>query len=448
MKRFIIGSCNEELTSNSGLALVGSAINKRTSLCKLVDKNVPQHHGISHSDILLSYLGVLSLGKNDFEALNLHREEEFFRYAMQIKSLPSVERLRQRFDEQARIYRGFIEQAGIEFLVNSQVKLESLYTGHIPLDIDVSCMDNSNSHKEGVSYTYKGFAGYAPIMGYLGKEGYCLTIELREGKRHCQMGTNATLKRAINRACRITPKKLLVRLDAGHDDTSNFLEIMRQSKNQGRKIDFVIKWNPRNKLDKTYWRNYAEKRDYFIEKRQGYREAIFAVEEYRAHKQTGVGGKYKRVMRIKESHIDEHGQALLLPEITVEGWWTTLSLSNKEIISLYNERGTSEQYHSELKTDLNLERLPSGKFATNQLVLSCALLVYNILRWLGQEGLVGKGSPIKHRAKRRRLRTVIQHLMYFAARLIKTGRRLKIAFGKHAPFKNVFENLYYKLVFQ
>jgi S-adenosylmethionine hydrolase len=35
-------------------------------------------------------------------------------------------------------------------------------------------MDNSQTRKEGVSYTYKGYDGYAPIAAYLGQEGWCL----------------------------------------------------------------------------------------------------------------------------------------------------------------------------------------------------------------------------------------------------------------------------------
>lgn len=34
-------------------------------------------------------------------------------------------------------------------------------------------MDNSNSRKEGVAYTYKKHNGYAPIASYLGQEGWC-----------------------------------------------------------------------------------------------------------------------------------------------------------------------------------------------------------------------------------------------------------------------------------
>ena len=49
----------------------------------------------------------------------------------------------------------------------------------LALDIDVFPMDNSGTKKEGVSYTYKGFDGYAPLAAYLGEEGWCLACELR-----------------------------------------------------------------------------------------------------------------------------------------------------------------------------------------------------------------------------------------------------------------------------
>jgi hypothetical protein len=88
----------------------------------------------------------------------------------------------------------------------------------------------------------------------------------------------------------------------------------------------------------------------------------------------------RRVMRVTERTIDKHGQHLLVPEIEIEGWWTSLWTDPEDIIALYADHATSEQFHSELKTDLDIERLPSGKFATNALVLACAQLAYNLLR--------------------------------------------------------------------
>lgn len=92
---------------------------------------------------------------------------------------------------------------------------------------------------------------------------------------------------------------------------------------------------------------------------------------------------------------------LIAPEIELEGWWTSLKLSEETVIELYAGRGAREHFHSEIKTDLDVERLPSGKFATNSLVLSLAGFVYNMLRIIGQFGLLGPDSPVPHPAKRR-----------------------------------------------
>lgn len=57
--------------------------------------------------------------------------------------------------------------------------------------MDVSPFDNSKTQKEGVSRTDKGCDCYAPMLGYLGAEGYLINVELREGSQHCQRNTPA-----------------------------------------------------------------------------------------------------------------------------------------------------------------------------------------------------------------------------------------------------------------
>jgi len=101
----------------------------------------------------------------------------------------------------------------------------------------------------------------------------------------------------------------------------------------------------------------------------------------------------RRVIRVIERTIDKKGQLLLDLEIELEGWWTSLEIADQKVIELYEQHGPSEQFHSELKTDMDLERLPSGKFATNALIMSCAALAYNILRFVGQLGLLGGENP-------------------------------------------------------
>lgn len=46
--------------------------------------------------------------------------------------------------------------------------------------MDVAPMDNSNTKKEGVSWTYKKFMGYAPMMAYIEKERYVFDKSRRQ----------------------------------------------------------------------------------------------------------------------------------------------------------------------------------------------------------------------------------------------------------------------------
>ena len=101
-----------------------------------------------------------------------------------------------------------------------------------------------------------------------------------------------------------------------------------------------------------------------------------------------------------------------------------------------------EPFHSEYKTDLDLERLPSGKFATNQLILSVALLVFNLLRAMGQATLDDPLVPLRKRAQRRRLKTVIQNLIICAAKLVRHARGRWVRYAPRNPWGAVLGHLY------
>jgi hypothetical protein len=60
-----------------------------------------------------------------------------------------------------------------------QFTLTPFSIGHIPIDADVTSMDNSGSHKAGFYRTYKGNDGCAPMAVYIEQKGYCLDFEFR-----------------------------------------------------------------------------------------------------------------------------------------------------------------------------------------------------------------------------------------------------------------------------
>ena len=444
MRRFqIVQSATQTFTSHSGLALIGLAINKYTDLSKSL-RAISKRHGIPNIEFVRAYVGQLCVGKSDFDAIENYRHDGYFRQALGIKQMPSSSRLRQRFDQDATGFSPLIEDASVDFIRQTQAPVTALHTGHIPLDMDVFPMDNSGTNKEGVSWTYKQHDGYAPTAAYLGQEGWNIGIELREGSWHCQKEFAYVLDRVLPRAKVLAGSNpILCRLDSGHDAKDNRLRFKEEQ------IDFLIKWNPRG-ASPADWLKQAEQSPtvQWSQPREGKRVGLYSemVEE------SANGKRYecRRVIRIAERTIDKKGQRLLIAEISLDGWWTSLPESlyeNETIIALYKGHATSEQFHSEFKTDLDLERLPSGKFDTNDLILTLGALSYNIMRWIGLMGLTGELSPIRHPAKRRRIRTVMQELMYLAAQVVESGRQLKLIFSQYCPAFNAYQLVYNKLAY-
>ncbi|MBI5845801.1 MAG: IS1380 family transposase [Deltaproteobacteria bacterium] len=430
MPKIKIGrSQTQFFTPHSGFALVGLLINEHSGLANRLIC-VPGAPRVSHEDVVKSYMGLLCVGKSDFEAMDGVRGDDWFKAALAIKHVPSKESLRQRFDQHADPFAQAVQSASIEMLKAAKAPVTKISTGHVPLDMDVFPMDNGGTKKEGVSRTYKGVDGYAPIAAYLGEEGWCVGLELREGSQHSQNDFIPFLNRVVMRARRLTQKPLLARLDSAHCAIETLVALRGHEK-----VSYIVKWNPR-KANHIEWRDRVFAESQVTEPRPGKKVAVTTVHE--AHEFKGKNYRFMRVVRVTERSIDKKGQYLTVPDIELEGWWTSLALPAGDIIKLYEAHGTSEQFHSEIKSDLDMERLPSGKFATNALVLTCAGFAYNILRLIGQMGLCGDKSPVRHPAKRRRIKTVIQELMTIAARLVRSARRLTLLFGRNCPAFEAF----------
>lgn len=151
MKRFGIELSDEEFyTPHSGLALVGLALNRFTSLASsLAAMNAPADL-IAGIDIIRSYCALLAQGKSDFIAIEQYRNDDFFREALSNKATPSEGTMRQHMDEYVDRVLFTISWASIEFLEKAKVPLTPLSTDYIPLDLDGFVLDNSGSKKENV----------------------------------------------------------------------------------------------------------------------------------------------------------------------------------------------------------------------------------------------------------------------------------------------------------
>lgn len=394
-KNIIVEFTNERIIPASGLAVVGALLGKSGFIKKLnrmdVTSNRSQHQ-IKNGDIVLTYLGMLCMGKPYFEAVHeMDDDKDFYKTA--------------------------------------------LANGLVPVDIDVTPMDNSKSKKEGVSRTYKGFDVYAPMMAYIGTEGYAINFELREGKQHCQKGTVEFLLETIKLCHKMTDKPLLICLDSGNDSIDNVAVLMDTG------CFFIIKRNLRREstddwfeMAKQYFQNVNSPRD---------GKTVYIGSDWKTvtSKQFNKEFTLRTGYEITERTIDKYGQFNLVPDVEVETWWTNLGDPDEEIIRLYHAHGECEQFHSEVKTDMDLERLPSGKFATNALILELGMIAYNILRMIGQGTIGGRAPRQKRDVKRRRLRTVISNLIMLAGHVTMHARQLIIGLGKSNVWLHIFSDI-------
>ena len=164
---------------------------------------------ISHGDVVTAMVGLLTLGKPDFEAIETFRDAPFFGLALGLDQVPSAATLRQRLNQLRDLGGRMIREESADLIARHAPRLTPCYRvddgrvgDWVPLDIDVSAFDNSKTHKEGVSRTYKKVDGYAPILAYLGQEGYLTNCELREGKQHSEKGFPAFLQQTLKLARR------------------------------------------------------------------------------------------------------------------------------------------------------------------------------------------------------------------------------------------------------
>lgn len=432
----------DRLASHSGIVHIGTLLQKTDLKSRLdnFDGLRFEQRQFSHSDVLFSLIGLLSIAKPDYDAIELFRPKaDFFKLALGLSGCPSAVTLRQRIDLLGHSVETILAEESAKLVKTAAPALTPIETScgpFLPLDIDVSPFDNSKTQKEGVSRTYKGCDGYAPIFAYLGAEGYLANLQLRIGSQHCQNGTPEFIAQTIGYVRQITPAPVLMRLDSGNDSQDNFADV------QGDNVHFIIKRNLRRESPMA-WLELARRCGECVPARKGKRIWIGKTG-------VGVNGQplpYPIIFKVIERTIDKKGQQLVFPDIEVQTYWCSLvDMPAREVIDLYHDHGTSEQYHSELKTDMDIERLPSGRFASNSLVLHLAMVTYNALRIIGQQsleearrrGIKLPGSRSSKHVERRRIRTVIQDLMYMAGRLIYRGRQWYIGFGCLNPFAELW----------
>ncbi len=263
-----------------------------------------------------------------------------------------------------------------------------------------------------------------------------LDTELREGKQHYQKDTPEYLARNVEILKKLhLDHPVLFRLDGGND-TASTIKVLVDSGHF-----FLIRRNIR-KESRESWFDTAKAEGEVISNNDR-RTVYTGIHTGRTPASDKTLSEMDIIFKVTECYEAKDGTKLLFSEIEVETFWTNLFESPEEVIELYHAHGTSEQFHSELKSDMGIERLPSGKFAVNSVIMHIAMIAFNALRLIGQTALTFKEDlPYEHKVIRKRLRKVIDDLIRVGCKITRHAHIWWIKLWDHDPWLPVFSRLY------
>jgi len=96
----------------------------------VIDPKLPVSQGMKTSDLVKAMVGLLALGKSDFEAIEPFRHDRFFKEALGITKVPSSVWMRQRLDAKGAELRELTDELTLRLLERTQAPITA-YKGYV-----------------------------------------------------------------------------------------------------------------------------------------------------------------------------------------------------------------------------------------------------------------------------------------------------------------------------
>jgi hypothetical protein len=346
---------------------------------------------IAHIDALKSLVAILFAGKGDFETIDQLSADHFFAKALRFKEFPSESALRRHLEEYAEPLGAVADFCIAEFLKRANIPLGTLPTGHLPVDIGMLPMADPCSFlgRARWGHVCKGLRELIPVVACMSMGQWALATGFL-GRSKEEFAT--FLARVIDKAQGLTDAPLLIRMD----DVCNTWGACKSLSSLDN-TDFILKWNCRDQ-NLSYWyrRAFAEGR--VNTSCPGKEVALLNTEDQNNLDDADITqGKAvaRLVVRVTKYTTDDSGVELLVPEVRLEGWLTSLQrLSAEGVIGLYEEHLAQGQHIIRFKNETGLDRFISSMPSVNQVILACAALACNIRHLIHQPGfMIGEPSP-------------------------------------------------------
>jgi hypothetical protein len=407
-----LGITEEEITPNGGLVIFGEFI-LSIGLDKKVEKIFPEPgsgRGFRAWEYIFPLLLMIHSGGRHLEDTRKIAEDKGLRKVLGIKRVPSPDAIGGWLRRQGSDGAKLMEILNRDIARWSMKREErSEYT----LDMDTTLTEGD---KKDAYYTYKGFKGYAPILGHLEENRLILSYEFREGNESPSSRIVEFYKRCKSE---MAEGKTIKNLRA--DSASYQSGLIDEAEGDGARYAIG------GRMDD------AVKEVIKAIRKDKYREYGNAFISETVH----IMNKSKNPFRLVVLKRPAQGSLFEKEESKYFVVASNREESAEETLEFYHQRGEhSENRIKEFKIDFGMERMPCGQFEANAMYFGIGVLAYNLY-----EMFINLALPLQFH--RKRAITIRFNIYNVAARVVTTSRQIYLKVSK--AFYELFENIRLKI---
>ena len=405
-------------------------LNENVSVLK---RHLPYHE----SDHVLNLAYNLIAGGMRIEDLELRRTDECFLNGLGAQRIPdptTAGDFTRRFAPQDTLD---LMEAINEARQRVWHKQPQGFLAEAIIDVDGTIAGTLGECKGGMSRSYKGIWGYAPLIVSLANTKEVLSLVNRPGHATSQQGAPAWIDRAI---ALVQPHAGTICL-RGDTDFSQTTELDRWDQ-RGVKFVFGMDAHPKlvaraQGLDEAHGRGFVraapaiktqprERVDRVKEqivKERGYLNQRLESEQVAEfdYQPVACQRSYRMVVLRKNLSV-ERGEKVLFEDVRYFFYITNRTdLEEDEVVQFANERGDQENVIAQLKSGVNAMRMPVDNLESNWAYLVMAALAWNLKAWYG---LMVPDRERGLELVKMEFRGVLQAIILLPAQIIRTGRKI------------------------
>jgi hypothetical protein len=428
---------DQKLTSFAGIVLWQSLFQKLDVKASLRNcfSHLPGSSVYGHAAIMLLLIVHLVLGYRRLQDMRFYEDDPLVQRTLGLNSLPDVATVSRHLasmDENCVLYlRDYNRDLVLQ-------RLAELNLSRVTLDFDGSVIGTcrfAEGTAVGFNKKKKGQRSYYPLFCTVAQSGQVLDVWHRPGNVHDANGAKSFIQKSIKALRAVLPKAIVeVRMDSAFfsDDIVSMLD--------ESDVEYTISV-PFERLPALKQQVEGRKRWRRLDARWSFFETRWKPKRWdRRHRFVCIRQtsrvQYKGPVQLDLFIPYEYGHEF---KVIV----TNKSLSAKKALIYHNGRGAQEALFAELKSQIQMDYVPTRRQAGNRAFLMAALLAHNLNRELQMRchaksrKTTEKRAPLWHFEQ---LGTLRKKIIQRAGRLTNPGGKLTLTMSGNNSVKEELLN--------